>query len=86
MYSDTTKPLTQDQLNLFCKAWADHGYDDPTDQYFVLFSGGDAAERPKLAAIEAIGTDVGLPMEIRDGELWVPKTQQIHDEIGARWI
>lgn len=86
MYDKPTKPLTQDQLDHFCRVWADDGYDDPTDEYFVLFSGGDANENPARAGIEAICLDVGLPTEIRDGELWVPKTQQIHDEIGANWV
>lgn len=87
MYAESTTPLDQDQLDRFCKVWADCGYDDPTDQYFVLFDEhGPKASADDRLAIEEIATACGLQTEQRGGELWVRKTQQIHDEIGAYWV
>ncbi|MDT9593929.1 hypothetical protein RDV89_12680 [Nocardioides zeae] len=87
MYATPTRPMTQDELDLVCRHWADHGSDDPTDRWLQLWDGGDADEHPaERDAIVEVATRVGLETKVEQGVLMVQKTQQLHDEIGARWI
>jgi hypothetical protein len=87
MYATPTRPMTQDELDRICRVWADEGSDDPTDQWLELWDGGDADDEPEARdAIIAIATDCGLEAKVERGVLMVQKTQQLHDEIGARWI
>lgn len=61
-----------------------------TDRWLDLGGGGDADGHPEqrdaIVAIVAIAREVGLEASVEDGVLRVQKTQQLHDEIGARWI
>ncbi|ARU51284.1 hypothetical protein JN535_11440 [Cellulosimicrobium cellulans] len=87
MYATPTRPMTQDELDRICRVWADCGSDDPTDRWLELWDGGDADDHPEQRdAIVAIAREVGLEAAVEDGVLRVQKTQQLHDEIGARWI
>ncbi len=87
MYATPTRPMTQDELDRICRVWADVGSDDPTDRWLELWDGGDADDHPEQRdAIIAIATACGLEARVERGVLQVQKTQQLHDEIGARWI
>jgi hypothetical protein len=87
MYATPSRPMTQDELNRICRVWADVGSDDPTDRWHQIWDGGDADDHPEERdAIIAIAADCGLETKIEDGVLMLQKTQQLHDEIGARWI
>ncbi|MFW6773786.1 hypothetical protein ACOACO_05850 [Nocardioides sp. CPCC 205120] len=87
MYATPTRPMTQDELDRICRVWADAGSDDPTDRWLELWDGGTADDHPEERdAIVAIATACGLEARVEDGVLKVQKTQQLHDEIGARWI
>lgn len=88
MYATPTRPMTQDELDTICRVWADAGSDDPTDRWLELWDGGDADDHPEERdAIIAIARDCGLEARVdENGVLQLQKTQQLHDEIGARWI
>lgn len=87
MYATPTRSMTQPELDLVCQIWADAGSDDPTDHWLQLWDGGDADAHPRERdAVIALATDCGLQTRMVDGVLGVQKTQQLHDEIGARWI
>ncbi|WP_134321809.1 hypothetical protein [Cumulibacter soli] len=87
MYATPNRPMTQDELDLICRVWADEGSDDSTDTWLELWDGGDADDNPeKRDAIIAVAAEVGIEAEVVNGILRVRKTQQLHDEIGARWI
>ncbi|WP_345272224.1 hypothetical protein [Nocardioides nanhaiensis] len=79
--------MTQTELDLVCRVWADAGSDDPTDRWLLLWDGGDADDHPQERdAIIAVATACGLQTQMVTGVLHVQKTQQLHDEIGASWI
>ena len=85
MYATPTRPMSQDELDQICSVWADKGSDDPTDRWLELWDGGDADHhQQERDAIIAIATDCGLESGVENGVLRVQKTQQLHDEIGAR--
>ncbi|MEV7431250.1 hypothetical protein AB0N29_16665 [Nocardioides sp. NPDC092400] len=87
MYATPTRPMTQDELDLICRVWAAEGSDDPADRWLQLWDGGDADAHPEERdAIVATATACGLRAFVESGVLKVEKTQQLHDEIGSRWI
>lgn len=87
MYASPSRQMTRSELDLVCRVWADVGSDDPTDRWLLLWDGGDADDHPRERdAIIAVATACGLGTRMVDGVLGVQKTQQLHDEIGARWI
>ncbi|CAM3415327.1 hypothetical protein [Stackebrandtia soli] len=87
MYATPNRPMNQGELDLICRIWADCGSDDPTDRWLQLWDGGDADDHPEQRdAVIALAKEVGLEVTVVEGILNVQKTQQLHDEIGARWI
>ena len=83
---EPTRQMTQDELDRVCRVWADQGSDDPTDSWLRLWDGGDADEHPdERDAILDIARACGLVARVDKGVLELQKTQQLHDEIGARW-
>ncbi|MBP2579751.1 hypothetical protein J3A78_000229 [Streptomyces sp. PvR006] len=72
------------------RIWADSGYVDPTDQYYVFFDSHgadeDRAERAALLTlIEFLGVErVDAPAEAAGGEVWV-RTDARLDVAFARW-
>lgn len=87
MYATPTRPMTQNELDRICRVWADEGSDDPTDRWLELWDGGDADDHAEERdAIIAIAIACGLESSTDDGVLRVQKTQQLHDEIGAKWL
>lgn len=82
-----TRPMTQDELDLICRVWADAGSDDPTDRWLELWDGGTADDHAEERdAIVVVADACGLETRLENGVLKLQKTQQLHDEIGARWI
>lgn len=87
MYATPDRPMTQDELDLICRVWADCGSDEATDRWLQLWDGGNSADQPeKRDAIVGVAEACGLETKVENGVLLVQKTQQLHDEIGARWI
>ncbi|GHI85019.1 DUF6357 family protein [Streptomyces xanthophaeus] len=72
------------------RIWADSGYVDPSDQYYVFFDShgvdDDRAERAELLKlIEFLGLErVDAPAEAAGGEVWVRTDTRLDDEF-ARW-
>ncbi|MYT70393.1 MULTISPECIES: DUF6357 family protein [unclassified Streptomyces] len=72
------------------RIWADSGYVDPTDQYFVFFDShdldDDRAERAELLKlIEFLGIErVDAPAGAAEGEVWVRTDPRLVVEC-ARW-
>ena len=87
MYAIPRRQMTRSELDLVCGVWADAGSDDPTDRWLQLWDGGDAdAHARERDAILALAEDCGLQARMVAGVLRLQKIQQLHDEIGARWI
>ncbi|MEV1015492.1 MULTISPECIES: hypothetical protein [unclassified Micromonospora] len=72
------------------RIWADSGYVDPSDRYYVFFDGhdidDDRAERAALLPlIEFLGLErVDTPAEAAGGEVWVRTDPRLVAEC-ARW-
>jgi hypothetical protein len=72
------------------RIWADSGFVDPSDQYYVFFGArgvdDDRARRAELLRlIETLGLErVDAPAEAADGEIWVRTDARLADEC-ARW-
>ncbi|MGW2841522.1 hypothetical protein ACWCWD_27470 [Streptomyces sp. NPDC001493] len=72
------------------RIWADSGFVDPSDQYYVFFGshgvGEDRAERAVLLRlIEFLGLErVDAPAEAADGEVWVRTDPRLDAEC-ERW-
>jgi hypothetical protein len=72
------------------RIWADSGFVDPSDQYYVFFGArgvdDDRAQRAELLRlIETLGLErVDAPAEAADGEIWVRTDARLADEC-ARW-
>ncbi|MEE4492100.1 DUF6357 family protein [Streptomyces sp. BE230] len=72
------------------RIWADSGYVDPSDQYYVFFDSCDAdddrAERAELLKlIEFLGIErVDAPAEAAEGEVWVRTDTRLDVEF-ERW-
>ncbi|WP_327711323.1 DUF6357 family protein [Streptomyces sp. NBC_00464] len=72
------------------RIWADSGYVDPSDQYYVFFDshdvGDDRAERAELLKlIESLGIErVDAPAEAAEGEVWVRTDTRLDVEF-ERW-
>ncbi|MFI6652737.1 DUF6357 family protein [Streptomyces sp. NPDC050529] len=72
------------------RIWADSGYVDPSDQYYVFFDshdvGDDRAERTELLKlIEFLGIErVDAPAEAAEGEVWVRTDTRLDVEF-ERW-
>ncbi|MEU0551068.1 hypothetical protein [Micromonospora sp. NPDC005979] len=77
-------------LEEVARIWADSGYVDPSDRYYVFFDGHDVdddrAERATLLPlIEFLGLErVDTPAEAAGGEVWVRTDPRLVAEC-ARW-
>ncbi|MFI7595842.1 hypothetical protein [Micromonospora sp. NPDC049359] len=77
-------------LGEVARIWADSGYVDPSDRYYVFFDGhdidDDRAERAALLPlIEFLGLErVDTPAEAAGGEVWVRTDPRLVAEC-ARW-
>jgi len=75
-------------LSRFCKIWANTGYVDPTDSFYVLFDGctvedvGEVRDE-LLQLVRTLELEVvDSPPEALSGEVWVHKVPFIDAELG----
>ncbi|MEU9031658.1 hypothetical protein AB0D46_29880 [Streptomyces sp. NPDC048383] len=83
----TTEAAAMEEI---ARIWADSGYVDPSDQYYVFFDSrgvdDDRADRAVLLKLlEFLGVErVDAPAEAAEGEVWVRTDARLDAEC-ARW-